>query len=176
MNNFLGEIGKYYYLYQVKLTDIKHVTKDDYEYFFYTFVGKDENTIIAKEKKKLVYYYTEYTCSLTGGVIKGSNSDKWKGLVRVEIIDGKLLAIPDRHKISKDQLDVLFELPFSDIKRVNFYNPITTDLHCFTGENKTRNVQTGDYLTGPTVMKTHKEFQGVKQSILNVTDIIDLVW
>lgn len=176
MNQFIGEIDRYKYLYQVKLTDIKYIEKEDYAYFFYTFIDNQGNTIIAKEKDELYYSFTKYTCSITGRIINGISNKDWNELVRVEIQDGVVKSITQQYKMSNEELFQLRNTKFSGKQRVNYYNPKTMGIFCFIGENDKRKLQIGDILTGTCTIKKHTEFNGIKQNIMNITKIDDVEW
>lgn len=176
MNEFIGDINHYMYLYKIKLVDIKYIEKEEYSYFFYTFIDTHGNTIIAKEKNELYYSFIKYTCSITGRVINGIHNKEWDELVRVEIQNGIIYSIAQQYKMTNDELLQLKKTKFGGNQRVNFYNPKTLEIFCFTGVNDKRKIQIGDVITGTSILKKHAEFKGIKQNIINVTKINEAEW
>lgn len=176
MNKFIGEIDRYHFFFQIKLIDITYINKDDYAYIFYTFSDNFENTIIAKEKSELIYNYVEYKCKITGNIINGLGSKEWDKIARVDIQDGKIQSITQQYKFSTDELIIFKSTNFTGKQRVNYYNPKTMEIFCYTGENKQRKLQIGDILTCTSTIKKHTTFKGVNQTIMNVLNINEVKW
>lgn len=176
MNEFIGDIDYYKYLYKIKLVDIKYIEKEEYSYFFYTFIDTHGNTIIAKEKNELQYSFFKYTCEITGRVIIGISNKQWDDLVRVEIQNGVIKTIAQQYKMTGVELLQLKRTKFGGKQRINYYNPKTMEIFCFIGKNETRKIQIGDVITGVSILKKHTEFNGIKQNIINITNIIEVEW
>lgn len=176
MNEFIGKIDSYKYLDHVKLTGIKYVEKDEYAYFFYTFIDNNGNTIIAKEKKELYWSFIKYTCSITGRIINGMQSKEWDELVRIEIQNGKLLSINQQYKLTFEEKQRLYSMTFSGNQRINHYNPKTMEFFCLTGESGKRILEIGDEVIATSTIKKHTEFKGIKQTIVNIDTIKEVLW
>jgi len=173
-NNFIGKIDKYQYFHELVLTGIKFINKEEYTYVFYTFVDKEGNTIIAKERKIWFISYIEYTCAITGTVVRNQTNELFDKLVKVEIKDGVIHCILDRNKMTDVELLHLKSTHFSGNRRVNFYNPKTYEVYCFTGENKRKELEVGDIIKIIATVKKHTTFKGVNQTIINILEVKEI--